>query len=68
MSKEELVVEPPIKVDRSPKKNESELLRLMQPLMPNVPLELWEENRKKEWFSKGLHRGRCANKRARLCI
>ena len=24
----------------------------MQPLMPNVPLELWEEDKKYQWFTK----------------
>lgn len=39
-------------VDRSPKMNQSLLSALLQPLMPNVPFELWEENKQREWFSK----------------
>ena len=65
-SKEDLVVKQRIRIDRSPKKNESALSSLMQPLMPNVPLQLWEENKQKKWFSKRL-RGRCATKKARPC-
>ena len=65
-SKEDLAVKQRIRIDRSPKKNESALLSLLQPLMPNVPLQLWEENKQKKWFSKRL-RGRCATKKARSC-
>ena len=53
-----------IKIDRSPKKNESVLSALIQPFMPNVPLQLWEENKEKKWFSQILQ-GRCAYKKAR---
>ena len=41
-----------LKIDKSRRLNETSLVPLIQPLMPNVPLELWEENKKEQWFSK----------------
>ena len=41
-----------LKIDKSRRLNETSLVPLIQPFMPNVPLELWEENKKEEWFSK----------------
>ena len=41
-----------LNIDRSGRLNESSLVPLIQPLMPNVPLQLWEENKEKMWFSK----------------
>ena len=54
MSKEDLVLEQKVvlNIDKTPRLNESSLVPLIQPLMPNVPLELWEENKEKQWFSK----------------
>ena len=41
-----------LNIDRSGRLNETSLVRLIQPFMPNVPLQLWEENKEKLWFSK----------------
>ena len=41
-----------LKIDKSRRLNETSLVPLIQPLMPNVPLQLWEENKKEQWFSK----------------
>ena len=53
-SKQDLVLEQRVvlNIDKTPRLNESSLVPLIQPLMPNVPLELWEENKEKQWFSK----------------
>ena len=40
-----------LNIDNSPRLNETFLMPLIQHLMPNVPLELWEENKEKGWFS-----------------
>ena len=41
-----------LKIDKSRRLNETSLVPLIQPFMPNVPLQLWEENKKEQWFSK----------------
>ena len=54
LSKQHLVLEQKVvlNIDKTPRLNESSLVPLIQPLMPNVPLEIWEENKEKQWFSK----------------
>jgi len=41
-----------LNIDKRPRLNETSLMPLIQPLMPNIPLELWEESKEKGWFSK----------------
>ena len=41
-----------LNLDRSGRLNETTFVALIQPLMPNVPLQLWNENKEKLWFSK----------------
>ena len=41
-----------LNLDRSERLNESSIVGLIQSLMPNVPIQLWHENKEKHWFSK----------------
>ena len=69
LSRQELVLRQStvLNLDRSGRLNESSLIAVIQSLMPNVPLQLWQENKEKDWFSK-TSCGRCGRIKSNCVI